>query len=108
MKKFLFFSSLAFIALVFLPQRMMAEDCSFTPNLFPGQAAAPARVRAAEQDEPSVGGYVEAIKITPKASVPTDIDTVQQATDKVHKCIKAGQVLIIRGDKVYTVTGQEL
>ena len=73
-----------------------------------GQAAAPARVRAAEQDEPSVGGYVEAIKITPKASVPTDIGTLPQATDKVQKCIKAGQVLIIRGDKAYTVTGQEL
>ena len=71
-----------------------------------GQVAAPARVRGAQQ-ESTVGGYVEAIKITPKGA-PTAIENVQTSADKGMKYIQAGQMLILRGDKVYTVTGQEI
>lgn len=39
MKHFTPFLSAALVALWLLPQTMLADDCQFTPNLFPGQAA---------------------------------------------------------------------
>lgn len=38
MKKISLFSSLALVALWLAPQTMLADDCTFIPNLFPGQA----------------------------------------------------------------------
>lgn len=39
MKKFTLFSGMALVALCFMPQTMKADDCTFIPNLFPGQAS---------------------------------------------------------------------
>ena len=39
MNRFSSFLSAALVALWLLPQTMLADDCQFTPNLFPGQAA---------------------------------------------------------------------
>ena len=39
MRKISYFLGAALMALVLMPQTMLADECEFTPNLFPGQAA---------------------------------------------------------------------
>jgi hypothetical protein len=53
--------------------------------------------------------YLRNLKIEYKPSPePTGIDTVTGNPSPVtHKILRNGQILILRGDKVYTVTGQE-
>jgi hypothetical protein len=70
-----------------------------------GSSSAPKRVANAKQEAP--GAAIKSIKITPKGA-PTAIENVQTSADKGMKYIQAGQMLILRGDKVYTVTGQEV
>ena len=75
-----------------------------------GQVAAPARVRGAQQ-ESTVGGYVEAIKITPvdAPAVITDIEEVTGNGLRVtEKMIINGQLFIIRDGKCYNATGIEI
>ncbi len=38
----------------------------------------------------------------------TDVEDVQTATDNIQKILRDGRIYILRGDKIYTVTGQEL
>ena len=38
MKKFYFFVSIALMTLMLVPSTLKADDCPFTPNIYPGQA----------------------------------------------------------------------
>ena len=75
-----------------------------------GQVAAPARVRKA-QHESTVGGYVEAIKITP-VDAPAVITDMEEVTGNglrvTEKMIINGQLFIIRDGKCYNATGIEI
>lgn len=61
--------------------------------------------KAAKDDTP--GAVIKAIKITPSA-VSTGIDDVQSDNVQSTKVLRDAQLLIIRGDKTYTVTGQRV
>ena len=71
-----------------------------------GASPAPARVKAAKNSTPGLA--IKAIKITPK-DAPTGIDEIsQEPKANSQKLLRNGQILILRGDKIYTVTGQEV
>jgi len=40
--------------------------------------------------------------------IPTAVDTIQEHNAQTTKILRNGQILILRGNKVYTVTGQEV
>ena len=70
--------------------------------------AAPARIPAAQNDtEPTVGAYIEAIKITPK-NAPTAIDVIEANRGENGKILLNGQLYIIREGRVFTATGIEM
>jgi len=48
------------------------------------------------------------LNIVGKSQAPTGIDNVQSDRVQSTKVIRNGQILILRGEKVYTVTGQEV
>ena len=70
---------------------------------------APARMPAIQLDEePVVGAYIKGIKITPNG-VASGINALEQKPEGANmKRIENGQLLILRGDKTYTVMGQEI
>lgn len=52
--------------------------------------------------------WKEFYRIVPIGTVITDIEEVHPSTNngEVHKILRNGQILILRGDKVYTIQGQ--
>ena len=75
----------------------------------PAEVTAPARIRKAQQDTPTVGGYVEAIKITP-SGVTTGVDNGERfmVNGECQKILRNGQVLIRKGDKTFNALGVEV
>ena len=77
-------------------------------------ASAPARIaKDTKDDDPTVGAYIQAVKIAPKdmpdSNPTTDIDQITNDQSPItNKVIKDGHLLILRGDKTYTLTGQEV
>ena len=77
-------------------------------------ASAPARIaKDTKDDDPTVGAYIQAVKIAPKdmpdSNPTTDIDQITNDPSPItNKVIKDGHLLILRGDKTYTLTGQEV
>lgn len=43
-----------------------------------------------------------------KTQTTTDIENIQSSAVSIQKVVRDGQILILRGDKVYTATGQEM
>lgn len=73
----------------------------------PVPVPSPARISAIRLDgEPDAGMYIKNIKIVP-SNTPTGIES-QELKANSQKLIKDGQLIILRGEKTYTVTGQEI
>jgi len=75
----------------------------------PAEVTAPAHIRKAQQDTPTVGGYVEAIKITP-SGVTTGVDNGERfmVHGECQKILRNGQVLILRDGKTFNTLGAEV
>jgi len=69
-------------------------------------ASAPARIARADGEE-GAGAYIYAISVKPK-NIIEGVDQVQGDDVPCTKFIHDGQLLILRGDCIYTVTGQEV
>ena len=69
-----------------------------------GASSAPQRMAKAEKDAVP-GVAIKGITITPKKT-PTGIEDVTRDAEGTSKLLHNGQILILRGDKIYTVTGQ--
>ena len=68
---------------------------------------APARIATRMEDAITAGAYIQAVKIVPN-DAPTAIEHVTTETEGTSRVMREGQVYILRGDKVYTITGQEV
>jgi hypothetical protein len=68
---------------------------------------APARIATRMEDAVSAGAYIQAVKIVPN-DAPTAIEHVTTGSEGTSRVMREGQVYILRGDKVYTITGQEV
>ena len=74
-------------------------------------ASAPARI--AKDDDPTVGAYIQAVKIAPKdtpdPNPTTDIEqTNEPASNSNYKMLKNGQLFIVRDGKTFTASGIEI
>ena len=67
----------------------------------------PAYIAAAKMDAPVISAFIKGIKIDPTDETPTGIES-QELKANSQKMIKDGQLIILRGEKTYTVTGQEI
>ena len=79
-----------------------------TPSV---KQSVPAYIAAVYMDdeEPATGAYIKNIKVDPKDVSPTTgIENRQEPVVKSQKLIKDGQMIILRGDKTFTVMGQEM
>lgn len=57
------------------------------------------------------GSSVRLVQVSEKPSTPTAIEDVDESVSKYgssRKVVSNGQILIMRGDKTYTITGQEV
>lgn len=69
---------------------------------------APARIATRMQDALSAGAYVQAVEIVPK-NAPTAIDQITNNPLQItNKVLHNNQILILRGEKTYTLQGQEV
>jgi hypothetical protein len=74
----------------------------------PAQASAPARIATRMEDAVSAGAYIQAVQIVPAdAPDPTAIETIEQTREGAQKILRHGELYILRGDKTYTMQGQE-
>ena len=73
---------------------------------YKGGSPAPKRAAKAEKDA-TPNATVKSIVITPKG-VAAGIDAAELNETGTHKMLLNGQLLILRGDKLYTITGQEV
>ena len=48
------------------------------------------------------------VRATYENSEPTSVPSANEEIDATSKLLRNGQILILRGDKTYTVTGQEV
>ena len=77
-------------------------------------ASAPARIaKDTKDDDPTVGAYIQAVKIAPNEAPDynptTDIDQITNDQSPItNKVIKDGHLLILRGDKTYNAQGTEV
>lgn len=73
------------------------------------QASAPARIATRMEDAVSAGAYIQAVQIVPADAPvdPTAIETIEQAREGAQKILRHGELYILRGEKTYTVQGQE-
>ena len=74
-------------------------------------ASAPARI--AKDDDPTVGAYIQAVKIAPKDAPDPNPTTDIELTDEPsaignYKMIRNGQLYIVRDGKTYTASGIEI
>lgn len=74
-------------------------------------ASAPARI--AKDDDPTVGAYIQAVKIAPKDTPDPNPTTDIELTDEPsaignYKMIRNGQLYIVRDGKTYTASGIEI
>ncbi len=70
--------------------------------------AAPARIASAMNDtDPTVGAYIEALKITPK-NATTAIDVIEANKAENGKILMNGQLYIIRDGRVFNAVGAEV
>lgn len=70
--------------------------------------AAPARIASAMNDtDPTVGAYIEALKITPK-NATTAIDVIEANKAENGKILLNGQLYIIRDGRVFNAVGAEV
>ena len=67
-------------------------------------ASAPARIARADHEE-GAGAYIYGISVKPNNST-TGVDQVQGDKVSYTKLLREGAIYILRGDKLYTVTGQ--
>lgn len=69
----------------------------------------PAHVAAAKRDdEPAMSAFIKGLKVDP-TKVPTGISALREESNgESRKMLENGQLLILRGDRVYTVMGQEV
>ena len=73
------------------------------------QASAPARIATRMEDAVSAGAYIQAVQIVPADAPvdPTAIVTIEQTREGAQKILRHGELYILRGEKTYTVQGQE-
>ena len=70
--------------------------------------SAPARIAANMNDaDPTVGAYIQAVKITPKKA-STAIDIIEVNKGENGKVLINGQLFIIRDGRVFTATGAQV
>lgn len=68
---------------------------------------APARAAKARKDKPAIKGSIKSIALDVK-DVPTAIDQIHSSKMDSQKLIKDGQIVILRGGKIFTLTGQKV
>jgi hypothetical protein len=70
---------------------------------------APDYYRAPREDEtPQMAAAIKSIAVVPEENASTAIETVEQKEVPCNKIFRNGQLLILRGDKTYTLTGAEI
>ena len=73
-----------------------------------GGAGAPARIAAAMHDaDPTVGAYIQAVKITPE-NAPVAIDIIQANQGENGKIMLNGQLFIFREGRVFNASGAQV
>ena len=65
-------------------------------------------LQAKDDQNAVVASYAGEFTTTGEAQVPTAIDQITNNKSQTTKIIKDNQLFILRGDKVYTITGQEV
>lgn len=76
--------------------------------LHAASGSAPARIAANMNDaDPTVGAYIQAVKITPKKA-STAIDIIEVNKGENGKVLLNGQLYIIRDGRVFTATGTQV
>lgn len=71
-------------------------------------ASAPARIATTKSEDATIGAYIKAVKITPEGppAEHTALDLIQNTSNGAVKVLLNGQILILRGGKIYDAFGR--
>lgn len=91
----------------------VAEPIHVVIYLHAASGSAPARIAANMEDtDPTVGAYIQAVKIAPKdapdPNPTTAIDVIEANQGENGKVLINGQLFIIRDGRVFTATGAQM
>lgn len=110
--KIMFNASGRLLGIAFAPNRDRSQTSAQTDNFqFTVEGLDPSTTYEYEfiaHDE--TDDVIESLagSFTTKAEIPTDFESVQPSEISIQKVVMNDQVLILRGEKAYTVTGQEV